>query len=155
MLREQLFSLGVRRRLDRYLHGCPCEYYGDPAGSAHAPHGRSAGIRSDSQPGPNLKVKSRDYLKFEIAVRSPSNPHLQILPYGQLWISVLGFCPSLSPHPQWPSQRDASQNPRYRVLAWRLTAEQESTIRTRTETKCLCHLAADFGINHETIRVVL
>jgi hypothetical protein len=140
MLREQLFSLGVGRRLDCYLHGCPREYYGDPAGSAHAPQGRSAGIRSDSQPGPNLKVKSREFLKFEIAGSIPFEPAPSDPP---VW-ATLDFSPGLLPEPVTPSAVAIAaccvSKPRYRVLACRLTAEQESTIRTLAETKCLRHL---------------
>ena len=49
------------------------------------------------------------------------------------------------------SQRASSQVPRRR----KLTPDQEATICTLASSKSLRHLAADFGINHETIRVVL
>jgi hypothetical protein len=61
--------------------------------------------------------------------------------------------PSL--HPRWPSRRDTASPRRYRGRARRLTPEQELTIRGLAGTRSLRSLAADFGVSHETIRVVL
>ena len=98
-------------------------------------------------------VADRDSLVEGLLIR----PH-RVLPGlagGQRRVPVRDFrlgCPNA---PRWPSRRESSSALRYCARARKLTAEQESAIRSLAGTKSLRSLAAEFGVSHETIRVVI
>ena len=57
-------------------------------------------------------------------------------------------------HPSCQSEGGAPARPR-RVAARKLTAEQESEVRSLAGTRSLRSLAAQFGVSHETVRAIL
>ena len=54
-----------------------------------------------------------------------------------------------------PGRRNGATGDRYSLRARKLTLADESAIRALAAVKSLRSLAADFGVSHETIRVVL
>jgi hypothetical protein len=82
-------------------------------------------------------------------------PASSISPDGRCRIPFPDLRTEPTPHPRWPSRRGEALATRYRARARRLTAAQETAIRTLAGTKSLRLLAADFGVSHETIRAVV
>ncbi len=90
--------------------------------------------------------------------RRESVPRLQNLLEGPIRFPVPDIRPTDSPA---SLPRGATRSPlndpaprRYRQRPRKLTPDQEAAIRALAATRSLRSLAADFGVSHETIRVI-
>ena len=123
---------------------------------AAAPRGRPVAIRSGSQLGPKQEspIERRGLSRLRSRVRRGGEFRVLEL-FTHRRIAIPDFRISSSLGPRWPSRRDALIRSRYRARARKLTAEQETMIRTLVPSRSLRALAAEFDVSHETIRTVV